>query len=238
MIHELRAGLVLENQDRSKKRPTDGADTENELAASIFNRQGLSRSWSYDPYRQATIAACAAFLTQQVLSPIPEVSTTKSILFYTIANGLLVLALKRAGTCMLHLLIRVSLINISYLTSLTFFTIVHRIYFHPLRKFPGSKVARLSKLYEAWINYNGMNGRVVRDLCRKHGDFIRTGPNELAINNVEAVEIIWGRTQPTARGPFYEFANFIGERHLVSQRDKAIHASWRRIWFAPRFSNI
>ncbi|PWW74752.1 hypothetical protein C7212DRAFT_211607 [Tuber magnatum] len=188
-----------------------------------------------DPHCQATIAACAAFLTQQLLSPIPEVSTTKSILFYTIANNLLALALKRAGiNILLHFLMHISLINISYLTSLTFFTVVHRLYFHPLRKFPGGKIARLSKLYEAWINYNGRNGPVVRDLCRKYGDFIRTGPNELAINNVEAVEIIWGRTQPTARGPFYEFANFIGERHLVSQRNKAIHASWRRIWFAPR----
>jgi len=187
-----------------------------------------------DPYHQATIAACAGFLTQQVLSPIPEVSTTKSILFYTIANGLLVLALKNAGTrALLHFFMHISLINISYLTSLIFFTIVHRLYFHPLRNFPGNRFARLSKLYEAWINYNGMNSPLVRDLCRKHGDFIRTGPNELAINNVEAIEIIWGRSQPTARGPYYEFANFVGEKHLVSQRNKAIHASWRRIWFAP-----
>ncbi|RPA98502.1 hypothetical protein L873DRAFT_1769406 [Choiromyces venosus 120613-1] len=183
-----------------------------------------------DPYHQATIAASAAFLTQQVLSPIPEVSTTKSILFYTIANGLLALALKRAGVGILYFFMHMTLINFSYLTSLTFFTIVHRLYFHPLSNFPGNKVARLSKLYEAWLNYNGMNGPVVRDLCRKHGDFIRTGPNELAINNAEAVEIIWGRTQPTARGPFYEFANFVGEKHLASQRNKAIHASWRRIW--------
>lgn len=188
-----------------------------------------------DPYNQATIAACAGFLTQQVLSPIPEVSTTKSILFYTIANGLLVLALKNAGIrALLHFFMHISLINISYLTSLIFFTIVHRLYFHPLRKFPGNKLARLSKLYDAWINYKGRNGPLVRDLCRKHGDFIRTGPNELAINNAEAIEIIWGRTQPTARGPFYEFANFVGEKHLVSQRNKAIHASWRRIWFVPK----
>jgi len=187
-----------------------------------------------DPYHQATIAAGAGFLTQQVLSPIPEVSTTKSILFYTVANGLLALALKGAGIrTLLHFLTHISLINISYLTSLIFFTIVHRLYFHPLRNFPGNKFARLSKLYEAWVNYNGRNSPLVRDLCRKNGDFIRTGPNELAINNVEAIEIIWGRSQPTARGPYYEFANFVGEKHLVSQRNKAVHASMRRIWFAP-----
>ena len=134
---------------------------------------------------------------------------------------------------LLHFLTHISLINISYLTSLIFFTIIHRLYFHPLRNFPGNKFARLSKLYEAWVNYNGKNSPLVRDLCRKHGDFIRTGPNELAINNVEAIEIIWGRSQPTARGPYYEFANFVGEKHLVSQRNKAVHASMRRIWFAP-----
>ena len=52
--------------------------------------------------------------------------------------------------------------------------------------------------YEAYLNWHGRNALIVRDLHCQYGDFI-TGPDELALNNVDAVEIIWARAQPSGR---------------------------------------
>ncbi|KAA8893249.1 hypothetical protein FN846DRAFT_762774, partial [Sphaerosporella brunnea] len=62
---------------------------------------------------------------------------------------------------------------------------IRRLYLHPLSSWPGRKRAALSKLYEAYLYSKGTNAFEIRELHRKHGDFLRTGPNEVAINNVE-----------------------------------------------------
>ena len=177
------------------------------------------------------LAACAGLFTQRMVSEIPEVSTTKAITAYIAGNCILGLVLK---VCSHHRAYEVALhifsANSSYLSSLVLSTLIYRVYFHPLKSFPGSRLASLSKLYEAFINWHGGNGPAVRDLHRQHGDFIRTGPDELAINNVEAVEIIWARTQPSGRGPLYVAGKLQGGESLISTRDREVHTTWKRIW--------
>ena len=181
--------------------------------------------------QEAFLAACAGFFTQRMVSGIPEVSTMKAITAYIAGNCILGVALKAYGQYGAYeTALQIFIINSSYLSSLVLSTLIYRVYFHPLKSFPGSRLASLSKLYEAFLNWHGRNGSVVRDLHRQLGDFIRTGPDELAINNVEAVEIIWARTQPSGRGPQYVAGKLQGGESLISTRDREVHATWKRIW--------
>ena len=185
---------------------------------------------------EAFLATCVGLFTQRMVTGVPEVSTTKAITAYTAGNCLLGLTLKACGLRgVSEMALHTLAVNFSYLSSLILCTLIHRVYFHPLKSFPGSRLASLSKLYEAFLNWRGRNGSVVRDLHRQHGDFIRTGPNELAINNVEAIEIMFARTQPSSRGPLYEVSKVHGAESLWSTRDREVHNTWRRIWLVSLF---
>ena len=166
-----------------------------------------------------------------MVSEVLEVSTTKALVVYIAGNCLLGLALGGSGLygaskALLHILAA----NSSYLSSLVLSTLIYRVYFHRLKSFPGSRLASLSKLYEAYLNWHGRNGYINRDLHRQHGDFIRTGPDELSISNADAVEIIWARTQPSSRGPLYGVSKMQGGENLITVRNKEVHTAWRRIW--------
>jgi hypothetical protein len=176
----------------------------------------------------ALVAAGVGLAAQQITSPILEVSTLKAIGTHLAGNVLLVFFMnkQKVASAFTHILA----INVSFLSSLIFFTIVHRLFFHPLRKFPGKKLAAVSKIYEASVNWNGQLSPSIRELHRKHGDFIRIGPNDIAINNVEAIETIFARSAPSGRGPFYEFAKTMGGYNLITMRKRDVHSTWRRIW--------
>jgi cytochrome P450 len=101
---------------------------------------------------------------------------------------------------------------------------------HPLSSWPGPKLAALSKLYEAYLYKTGTNAAVIRELHRKHGDFLRTGPNEVAINNVEALKLFSRQTYEITRGPFYEFASTVDAPSVLTTRDAREHRVLRSIW--------
>ncbi|KAH7305185.1 cytochrome P450 [Stachybotrys elegans] len=57
---------------------------------------------------------------------------------------------------------------------------IYRLFFHPLSKFPGPKMAAITKLYESY--HHTYKGDWPENLARLHatyGDLIRIGPNEL-----------------------------------------------------------
>lgn len=104
----------------------------------------------------------------------------------------------------------------------------YRVFFHPLRNFPGPLGARLSKWYTVkkvidtrWHWY-----RVQQELQKKYGDYVRTGPRELSIFDPEAVQALLGPQSKTSKGPFYD----VMEKSLHLNRDKPWHRQRRRIW--------
>ncbi|GIK03789.1 hypothetical protein Aspvir_007863 [Aspergillus viridinutans] len=145
-----------------------------------------------------------AVAIQLLVSPIPEASTIKILLSYF------------AGNC--------AVLAWQFQTTQAVKT-----------AFPGPKSAAISKL---WAANQCRLGRTVLTLKRLHeqydSDIIRIGPNEVSINNVEAVHTIYkGRYQ---RGFFYEFRASNGELNLNTTRDYAKHSAWRKIWeraFSP-----
>lgn len=62
-----------------------------------------------------------------------------------------------------------------YLLSLFSSIIIYRLCFHPLRHFPGPKLAAASKLWHVFKCRSGKNFRVLEDLHHKYGQYVRTG---------------------------------------------------------------
>jgi hypothetical protein len=97
-------------------------------------------------------AVALAVASQVYLSPIPEVSTVKVIASYFTANCLLVLYLVTLSFQSFHPATVVGSLffaNLVFLFTAISLTIVRRIYFSPLSRFPGPKFAAITKLWEA-----------------------------------------------------------------------------------------
>lgn len=69
---------------------------------------------------------------------------------------------------------------VAALTSLAGVT-VYRLYFHPLAKYPGPKLAAITRWYTAWFDVvkAGTLLRHTNYLHEIYGDVIRIGPNEV-----------------------------------------------------------
>lgn len=84
---------------------------------------------------------------------------------------------------------------------------VYRLYFHPLRNFPGPKLAAVSTWYEFYYDYlrnpNGKLAMHVLDLHQQYGEIFRLGPNKLRINNLEAYDKV--KNQSSSIHPIMQY---------------------------------
>lgn len=179
------------------------------------------------------VAAAVGLVTQLVLSSINEVDTLKFIGSAFVSEVLvLAILLKNVYTASVGLSVAAVTflqLNASFFTTLIVATVIRRLFFHPLRKFPGRKLAAVSKIYECFLNSQGTNALKVREWHNELGDFVRTAPNEISINNVEALQLYQRQTYDS-RGPLYEFAKVVGDYNLLTARQNATHRKWRAIW--------
>ncbi|KAF2209824.1 hypothetical protein CERZMDRAFT_99883 [Cercospora zeae-maydis SCOH1-5] len=110
----------------------------------------------------------------------------------------------RSLTSLLKLL---AYVDVVYILSLTVSIIVYRIFLHPLRSFPGPVGASVSKFWTVRIHLDGEYHRKLRELHKQYDDFVRVGPRELDINNVEAIPAIYGHTSKCRKGPCVSAVN-------------------------------
>lgn len=61
-----------------------------------------------------------------------------------------------------------------------------------LRKVPGPRFAHWSGLWRASVAYGGQGPRIYRDLHRKLGPIIRSGPNHVSIADPAMISVIYG----------------------------------------------
>lgn len=98
--------------------------------------------------------------TQIVLSNIEEVPTIPILAAYTITNvsALTYQLTTSTGTTASEIVLNLTGFNAVFLTCFILLTLVRRVYLHPLCKFPGQKRAAATRLWEAWLNSEGING--------------------------------------------------------------------------------
>lgn len=199
----------------------------------------MTRDWPWLQPEYVVLAFGTALTAQQITARVCEVSALKFTITYLLGNlivavGLHMLEISGAAhppavtTIIGPICFQLLQLNIVFTFTFTALVIIRRLYFHPLSRFPGEKLAAISLLREAWIHYStGKAPRHVAELHKKYGDFVRTGPNQLSVNNAD---ILSGKHGIVRRGPWYETAVLIGTPGLSTTRNMKQHAVWRRIW--------
>ena len=126
----------------------------------------------------ACLVAASVGVLSHVLYWIRGIRDTQApqiIVFHLVSYGLLLLqAVAEKG--ILGGLVSSTLIFSSYLGALFTSITVYRLFFHPLRRFPGPTAAKITKLYGGpWLARNGKLHEEHLQLCRTYGSFVRSG---------------------------------------------------------------
>ncbi|KAL2829477.1 benzoate 4-monooxygenase cytochrome P450 [Aspergillus cavernicola] len=109
---------------------------------------------------------------------------------------------------------------------------VYNLYFHPLARFPGPRLAAISNGPYCWWFLGGRQPYQLLSLHEQYGPVVRTAPNELSFNSAQGWKDIYGFRpghQPFIKSPFYDGGSFADRVHsIVSERDPAAHGTMRR----------
>ncbi|KAF8251462.1 cytochrome P450 [Wilcoxina mikolae CBS 423.85] len=143
-----------------------------------------------------------------------------------ISHLFLTIALRHASVPSAYLLS----LSLSAVYVLTVFTsiLIYRIWFHPLRNFPGPFMARTTSFWQVFTNIKSdFHWRdVSKKLQEEYGDFVRTGPRELTVFDARATVALNGVQSKVMKGPWYEGVG----PNLMGIRDKEVHKKRRRVW--------
>lgn len=107
----------------------------------------------------------------------------------------------------------------------------YRLFFSPIRNFPGPWQAALTSFYRVYaaIKNKGRLFNTIQDLHKQYGDYVRIGPREISILNPSAIPLLYGSRTQCTRGPFYNhIRGNEDDKHVLLVIDPATH-SWRRI---------
>lgn len=112
-----------------------------------------------------------------------------------------------------------------------FYTIIYRIWFHPLARYPGPLFAKLSTFYMIAQAVECRETYTRHDLFQKYGNVVRTGPNELCFADIASIKDIYGQSaEPCLKNSFYDGFTLTGGTHSVfSSTNRAAHAQMRRL---------
>lgn len=118
---------------------------------------------------------------------------------------------------------------------------IYRVYFHPLKQFPGPKLSAFTRLPSIAAVWNGVLPAYVARLHEQYGEVVRISPDELSFLHPDAWRDIYGHGVKDAPGhvPPKDWNRYgrslSGASALILERDPAKHARSRKI-FTPAFS--
>lgn len=115
-----------------------------------------------------------------------------------------------------------------YLIALFSSIVIYRVFFHPLRHFPGPRSMAITKLAHVFRARKLDNHYQMDQLHRDFGDFVRTGPNELSIFTPQAYNVLHGSQSKCTKAAWYDVLKPNHTMH--STRDKAVHVRQKRVW--------
>lgn len=120
------------------------------------------------------------------------------------------------------------ILKFTYLTSLFLSILIYRLYFHPLRHFPGPKAMALSKWGHVFRSRKLDNHHQMDRLRRDYGDFVRTGPSELTVFKPEAYTALHGSQSKCTKAAWYDVLKPSNSMH--STRVKSAHGLQKKAW--------
>ncbi|KAL3952158.1 cytochrome P450-like protein [Purpureocillium lilacinum] len=106
--------------------------------------------------------------------------------------------------------------------------VVYRIFFHPLAKYPGPLLAKVTDAYQLYHAYKGDRHLEFWRMHQRYGKIVRFGPNSLSFNSNQALKEIYGFRSNVRKAEFYNaFVHPAANTH--NTRDKEVHARKRRV---------
>lgn len=108
--------------------------------------------------------------------------------------------------------------------------LAYRLFFNPLKRFPGPYGARVSNFWFASQLANHDGYKKVYELHQKYGDFLRIGSNDLSIIHPKAVNAIYGHGSKCRKADWYDLNK--PRISVLTIRDRTNHDKRRRVWSA------
>ncbi|KAI2631794.1 putative cytochrome P450 [Xylaria nigripes] len=133
-----------------------------------------------------------------------------------------------------NLISRLLVLAVVGFVSKTIYRLVYNVYFHPLARFPGPKLAAATNMpYSSWF-LGGRQPFKMLELHRRYGPVVRTAPNELSFNTAQSWKDIYGfrdDRQVFIKSDFYDGGSFAarGVHSIVSERDPRVHGKMRKL---------
>ncbi|CAK3772144.1 Tryprostatin B 6-hydroxylase [Lecanosticta acicola] len=112
--------------------------------------------------------------------------------------------------------------------------VTYRLFFHPLRNFPGPWQARIGDLWFSTRLSKGDGHVQLTDFHRRYGRYVRIGSNSLSITDPEMMQAAYGPNSKVVKSDWYDGA--YPYHSMQTTRDKGLHDRRRRVW-APAFSD-
>ena len=81
------------------------------------------------------------------------------------------------------------LVLILGLFSYLFVLAAYRVFFHPLAKYPGPLLAKVTDLYQTYYAWKGRRHLEFARCHEKYGNIVRFGPNSLSFNTNTALKV-------------------------------------------------
>jgi len=113
-----------------------------------------------------------------------------------------------------------------------YFTLLalYRLTLHPLARYPGPPLAKVTDIYLAYYAYRGTRHLCYHQAHLKYGPVVRIGPNSLTFISSTALRTIYAPRANVRKSDFY--TAFPANKNTVnvhSSIDKAMHARKRRV---------
>ncbi|KAK3998210.1 Tryprostatin B 6-hydroxylase [Cladorrhinum sp. PSN332] len=120
----------------------------------------------------------------------------------------------------------------TYLFSLFTSIIIYRLFFHPLRHFPGPFAAKCTRFYGPWQARNGQLHLEQEKLFKIYGNIVRVAPNELYIVSSDAIDKIHASKSKCRKkdAGVYNALESKGQYNLDGILTREEHRWRRQVW--------
>ncbi|KAF7959196.1 hypothetical protein EAE96_002711 [Botrytis aclada] len=105
----------------------------------------------------------------------------------------------------------------------------YRLFFHPLSRYPGPWLAKVSDIYGAYHNYRGQLHIESHKAHERYGKFVRQGPNKLIVNSQEGLYNLYLSKSVQKSYGYETMLPAPGAYNVFTAIDKDLHKFKRKV---------